>query len=242
MAELYKRSPLTEAVVEFRLEEPLSPDVLDKACARLVSPQFLKEDISESVFEFGPGTAPRQTHQLHGYKLTAINAGEVIQVKLNALGVSKLPPYGGWDEYREFVSSCWTTWRKATGRKRLSRIGVRYLNRIDIPCPPGTLVETDAYLAFNMNVPKVLDAPRRGNYLQINSGIAADGLQVNLMCASTEPALIDHIAVGLDIDVFRDIDVPQQDDDIWALLDTIRKRRTEIFEACITDQTRALIR
>ena len=45
-------------------------------------------------------------------------------------------------------------------------------------------------------------------------------------------------AVILDIDLWRDQDVPQSDAELWTLFEALRNRKDDVFEACITDETR----
>ena len=106
----------------------------------------------------------------------------------------------------------------------------------------GSVIKIDDYMAFSTTEPDILDEPVRGLKMQVNSGIMADRLQVNLSTETVESPVVDHVALSLDIDIFRDgIDVPQSDSDIHNFLELVRMRRTEIFEKCITDKMRGLI-
>jgi uncharacterized protein (TIGR04255 family) len=44
----------------------------------------------------------------------------------------------------------------------------------------------------------------------------------------------------LDIDIFMVSNTPQKDDDIYQLLNEIRVKKNETFEACITNRAREL--
>ena len=50
------------------------------------------------------------------------------------------------------------------------------------------------------------------------------------------------LSVLLDIDLFSNVDFASNDDKHWSLLETFRSRKNEIFEACITDKTRELLK
>ena len=47
-------------------------------------------------------------------------------------------------------------------------------------------------------------------------------------------------SVILDLDVFKDGVEVVSDDELWALLETLRNRKNEFFEGCITDRAREL--
>jgi uncharacterized protein (TIGR04255 family) len=50
------------------------------------------------------------------------------------------------------------------------------------------------------------------------------------------------VSVVLDIDVFRAIDVPSSEDEIWSLMEHLRTIKNQLFEASITDKARELFR
>ena len=49
------------------------------------------------------------------------------------------------------------------------------------------------------------------------------------------------VSVLLDIDLFCEEPLPDNEDGLWALFEEMRDRKNQIFEACITDKTRELI-
>ena len=50
----------------------------------------------------------------------------------------------------------------------------------------------------------------------------------------------DCTSVVLDIDLFRDRDLPGDDFELWSFFEVLHDRKNEIFEACITDTAREL--
>lgn len=241
MAANYRRAPLVEAVIEFRLKDHLGSSDLGRVERRYARANWKSEDLVEfSVTLVGEPVSP--LHRKVGRRFTSADGSEVVHVTESTIGLSALAPYPGWDSYLERMKKVYRDWRKLVGRSHLSRVGVRYVNRIDIPAPDRAIVSIDEYLTFTSNKPKIMDAPLRGWSQQVNGGILADKISVNLAASTVESPLIDHVSVNLDIDVFSEmVDVPQSDDDIWTLVELIRQRRTEIFEACMTDKLRDLI-
>lgn len=49
-------------------------------------------------------------------------------------------------------------------------------------------------------------------------------------------------SVVLDIDLFRETDVSTDEQSVWEFFEKLRERKNEVFEACITDNARRLIR
>jgi uncharacterized protein (TIGR04255 family) len=58
--------------------------------------------------------------------------------------------------------------------------------------------------------------------------------------AATPSPLIDHLSFTIDIDVMTTGSVPPNREKMWDLIGTLRKRKNDLFEACITPDTREL--
>ena len=50
------------------------------------------------------------------------------------------------------------------------------------------------------------------------------------------------VSVLLDIDLFRAHDLPQDDEGLWSFFERLHAKKNEVFEGCITDLTRELIK
>lgn len=61
-----------------------------------------------------------------------------------------------------------------------------------------------------------------------------------LQFATLPSPLIDHLSFTIDIDVASIGAVESRDDKLWELIGTLRKPKNELFEACITTDTRKL--
>jgi uncharacterized protein (TIGR04255 family) len=238
----YPRSALTEATIEFRLREELSLKDLEKVRHRFGKFKWKEEKIELLEFQLTAGGQSHMKRSLVSYKLTSPDGREVVQLHRTGLGYSVMAPYPGWDQFVGRLFDLSAEWRKDVGGKKIGRVGVRYINRFDIPCVPGSTIQIPEYMAFTMTEPEILDLPVKVYSIQLNSGIVTDGLSVNLVSEVVPSPLIDHFSITLDIDIGREgVDLPQSDDDIRVLLTLMRQRRTEIFERCIKDPLRKLI-
>ena len=72
---------------------------------------------------------------------------------------SRLAPYTGWDDFFARTVRAWEVWRKSAGHTVLSRIGVRYVNRIDVPVANTALVRPEDVLNVFPKSPEDLGAP-----------------------------------------------------------------------------------
>ena len=65
---------------------------------------------------------------------------------------------------------------------------------------------------------------------------------LTLNTSSAPSPLLGHAAIIVDIDIAREGDAPQNDEEIYALLNEIRVKKNDIFEACITPRARELFK
>jgi uncharacterized protein (TIGR04255 family) len=89
-------------------------------------------------------------------QILSTGGGFTVNVGRNALGTSKNAPYGGWDEFIGEARNNWSDWEKVVGWREVSRIGVRYVNRIDIPYSTTGVTRLDEYFGFKVDVPEFL--------------------------------------------------------------------------------------
>jgi uncharacterized protein (TIGR04255 family) len=131
--------------------------------------------------------------------------------------------------------------RRTTNFSPLIRLGIRYINRIDVPIKQALMIDIDAYLVFRPEIPNFAKSPLTGFMVQATK--PTDHLHWNVSVSSTmmsPPPLIDHFSLVLDIDVFRTEQIPGREPDLWATVDEARPIKNCIFESCITDEARKL--
>ena len=124
------------------------------------------------------------------------------------------------------------------GFQEISRIGVRYVNRIDIPVS-GPVLEQEEFLNVYPKLPDIL-GPMNAYAVQAVLSIKDIGCKLTLNSAVVPSPILDHASFLFDQDIAREIDPPQSDDAISGLLNEIRIRKNKVFETCITDRARAL--
>ena len=238
----YKRAPITEAVVEFRWGDLQDQSVLEKAAASLKKEYFYDEIEQLTQVEVNAAVAqkpPKVEVVWQGRKLSSLDRADNVIFRREAFVCSRLAPYMGWEEYFPQIQRGWMALRKAAGAIEISRIGIRYVNRIDIPARDGDPLNAEDYLTYVPRSPTGFN-PMTGYVIQTLRPLGADDLQVGLISSTVPSPLINTVSLSLDLDVFREGNIPRRDDELWSLLNRIRGHKNSIFEACITDRTREL--
>lgn len=240
MTERYAKAPITEAVIEFRTETNVPDAQLKKVEARLRKLYGKSERLVEFKVKMASPTEP--TASLVGFKLTNDEGTFIVQARKTGLAISALAPYPGWSAFVSEFREAWRLWTKAVGPRRLARIGTRFLNRIDVPFDETGRLESDDYLNVGVKLPHCTNGGADGGWQAVSVSLLPDTLfKLRLGCGTAPPAIIRHASFALDIDVFCDVDVPQDDTDIWDLLAQAKIAKNRVFDECITEQTRALI-
>ena len=239
----YPKAPITEAIIDLRVE-PRAKLQLDEL-ADLHDSEKQRYPRRERTFEaigtmkLQPGiSASASAEQVPtGFRFTSADDKYVWQVRRDGCAVSRLPLYESWQPFRDEARRLWTLYRERTQPERCTRLAVRYVNRIDIPAERTELKE---YFRTGPEVSPDLPQTLGGFFLQVQ--LPMDDLPGTAIINQTRipPIKPGVISVVLDIDIFRDTDVPTGEGEIWAFFEQLHVRKNDIFEASITPKTREL--
>jgi uncharacterized protein (TIGR04255 family) len=147
-----------------------------------------------------------------------------------------LPDYPGWPRLLDRFTRDWRTWKGVVGFHKISRIGVRYINRIDLPSP-GPVIAEEEFITFNIRSPDEL-GHKHGYAAQARFRL--DGIDgfVSINSGLVPSPLLGYVSFLLDIDLERVNSIPGRDEDLLAILNDFRLEKNRIFELCITDRAR----
>lgn len=239
----YKRPPIIEAMIQVSFADRLHADELAKADAAL-SQYYAQHHGSKNInfavtLEPSSNAEPRTQFQSEeGHRRNSADHTEVVVLWPRSFLMSQLAPYPGWAEFFGRFQRDWALWKKAVGYRKIIRIGVRYVNRIDIPVT-GQIVDYENYLRIYPHVPDYF-GPNQAYAIQIRFPIPDLGCGLLINSSSAPPPLLGHSSFILDQDIARDVDIPQKDEALYDLLNDIHTKKNEVFEACITDRAREL--
>lgn len=241
--EQYRKPPITEAAVEFRLRGTVAQSKVEKAAKKLGKFYELSEEqhVSEFRFDAKTGKVDGGKPEWIGRKLSSKDQTDVLLLRKGSLIFSRLAPYRGWPDFRARIMRDWEAWVKATGASVISRIGMRYINRLDILVGSEALVDVDHYLNVGPRFPDVNGLPMTGFSMQVRRPLATDELDLILNTGTVVPSpLVGYASLTLDIDLSRSRDLPKDGPELWTFLDMMRSQKNNVFEACITPAAREL--
>jgi uncharacterized protein (TIGR04255 family) len=238
----YKRAPITEAIIELRFARSFDKAIVENAARRARDDYFFEDPEDAMNFKFDINTRKAEVETAwHGVKLSSVDRADFIFFRTNTFVCSRLAPYTGWENFCVRAMRGWEQWRRTAGPTELARIGVRYVNRIDIPLANhAALVDVDSYLNVTPRSPEALSTPMSGFTMQIVRPLGVDDCILILNSATVPSPLIGFASLALDLDVFRETNIPRRDEDLWELVNRFRDHKNRVFESCITDLARAL--
>jgi len=237
----YKRAPIQEAIIDLRLDTPCSYDAAAKAARKAKGEYFYSdpEGINEVTLDTLTGKHTSKQSQT-GVKLSSLDRADVALFRINGFTSARLAPYFGWDNFCARTRRDWNIYKTALAHSKVVRIGVRYVNRIDIPTDPGALRNLENYLTVFPNLPPGQFAPMTAYNIQVVRPFLVDNCNIIINSGLIPSPLLNHMSLVLDIDVGCDSHIPIKDADMWELITRMRAHKNEIFEGCITDESRRI--
>lgn len=169
-----------------------------------------------------------------GYRFDSEDGKRMFHAQVDGFTFNWLKPYPRWEVFRDEAKRLWEVYASVARPVRVNRIALRYINRIDVS--PDEQFET--YLNTLPSLAEGVSQSWSEFFMRV--GIPQDDLGAMLILteALTESEAEDKIAVALDIDLFKFVDLPPDSQDMWGQFEFLRDRKNETFEACITDRVR----
>jgi uncharacterized protein (TIGR04255 family) len=232
----YSKPPIVEAVFEIRFAELLSPRELERLRDRFSS-NFPKIELQQKIdIEVTDAGANAKATPV-GFKMTSSNALDIVLMQVNQFGSSRMAPYEGWEKFIRTAKANYDDFTKIVGRKTITRIACRFINRLDIPVAEMEGVDILEFVRFGVSMPEELS--KIIGPFSVAANFIVDDVKILAQCGVSPPALLDHLSLMLDIDSFVDSNIKPHKDIIWEVAIALRAAKNRVFETSITDRVRA---
>jgi len=236
----YNNSPIIEAVCEFRFGNDTIwnmtiPGILYAEIQKDFPhiQQHMLQDINL------PQDTPTKGAQITTIPLTQFqseNKKRIIQVGSRILSINRLKPYDTWSEFKSTIESTFNTLGKKVELRSIQRIGLRYINRIEIPEKSAKLED---YFKFR---PFLGEGLNEYPYVGFIVGCVfpfneeRDSCKVELTRVLPENS--DASAFMLDIDYFLNKPHGIEVDQSLEWIERAHDKTEIFFEGCISDPLR----
>ena len=128
----YPRAPITEAVIELRVETQLATGAVEKIAKRLKKSFDTVAPLQQVnlVLDMTGSGATAVQQQITGHRFTTYDQADIALLTPVNLTTACLAPYPGWDTFRSKARENWTHWTAVASAHPVARVGVRYINSV----------------------------------------------------------------------------------------------------------------
>jgi len=249
MSETYKtlkNPPITEALFDIRTITPKDCDL--NAIADFhneIKDEFQKRQVisnQQASLKFEQGAEPvlATSQKQNGFLFKTQDGKKIIQMRLDGFTFNKLKPYDDWASFSDEAIKYWSRYVDIVKPTSVTRLALRYINRIEIP--EGS-PELKAYVNFLPDIPKKLSMSFY-DFLIRTSLVDDEGgkiSQANIIQTIDNKAITpDMTPYILDIDVFRQVNLQTNDEKITKVFNELHDLKNKIFFNLITVNTKKL--
>jgi len=247
----YRNAPIAEAVCELRLDASVPWDSATPGLLwdplRASYPRRSEDLVIEARLDAEAGAVKQMVTPMQVLRAASSSGDAVVSISARRLGISRLKPYPGWAAFRADIVNVLETADAVVGEAAVPRVGLRYLNRLQLPETNG-LVQLQELLTFypeTSSAEQGLPATGFSQFLLQVVFPCDDDLSVlrlQLSPASQgEASPPGTAAFMLDIDHFSDQRRHLTTKTVMSWLEEAHERVERVFESCLRDATREML-
>lgn len=233
------KAPIVEGLIDFRLrpQTSVTTDQLAALDALIQEKYPTRKNIRAVKAALNLGSEEHNNQisdELIGYRYESADPHYVLQVKSDGFTLSRLAPYSKWADLISEAHYLWDCYTKIIGSSTILRIAVRYINKIELP---GPNVDFDEYLTAGPRVPEPL--PQGLLEFMTRNIIPFDEEKaLMILTQALEPLQPNTLTMPIivDIDVFSEGSFKSDSEEIWDVLDKLRKLKNRAFFGSITQK------
>lgn len=241
------KAPIVEAVIDFRVKLPseFKLDAFQPLRYQLAKdyPGFEELQIVQQMIKQEPGSAAEVSTRfsgIHGYRLLSSDEKSVVQLRRDGFTFSRLNPYTRWDEVFAEAWRLWCMYVEAAKPVEISRVAVRYINRLLFPLP---FTNPEEYLKAPPVTADGWPTEMSAFLSRVVMHEAKSDVSVNVIQA-LEPQVPGQSDVALifDIDAYEDVALPSDDVTIKERFGKLREMKNRVFFRGLTTKAIDLFR
>ncbi len=141
----YSRAPITEALIDIQAQLPqgIKLDVLAQVYSSIQTKYPKREEVLmvQGQMIVGESVGATASQSQIGYVFFSNDQKQILQMRLDGFTFSRLAPYDSWEAFRDEAFRLWSIYQSLAHPQAITRLSIRYINRLDIPLPVGDLKE-----------------------------------------------------------------------------------------------------
>lgn len=237
--------PIVEAVIEFKVATAAKPEMSDldplREALKERFPKVRKVHIVQTQLRVEEDREPQQqsTASPIGLRFDSTDERFVVQPRLDGIAVSQLAPYDEWDQLLALTKDMWAPYATALKVSAVTRLGVRYINRIELSDP---VTDLDRVLTAGPKIPPAMPQGLMEFFSRVVVPVPALRAHVAIMQTldpgpPPQPGKPSSQGIILDIDAFSEETFSPDDPALWTALAALRNAKNMAFFGSITPDT-----
>ncbi len=234
-----RHAPIFEAIFDFRIKArpEFHAEEFATVGSQLASrfPKMEKRQAFQTTIKTQPEGPPPvvQDLGLQGYFFRDVDEKTIAQFRIDGFTFNRLHPYTSWDELFPVVKELWSVYSTVARPQVVTRLAVRYINRI--PLPPGPIT-FEEYLRGAPVVPPELPQ----NVSSFLTRITIHEPEMMIAAHIVQALEVDterRLTTILDIDAFKEAEFSVGDPTIEETFNRLRIFKNRIFFSSLTEKT-----
>jgi uncharacterized protein (TIGR04255 family) len=241
----FLNAPITEALLDIKAKLPAGVDLTRLAAFQEAVkdryPARRERSSWQGGFQFKPGEVPEVVHPSggpDGYLFTSGDGQRIVQARLDGFTFNRLKPYDKWESFRNEAREQWDRYREIATPEIVSRVALRYINRLEIPLPMKDFRE------YILTTPEIAPKVPQGLARFFMRLVIPDekSRSVAIVTQTMEDIKEQVLPLIFDIDVSREGAFAANGAEMWEVLEQLRDYKNEIFFNSITEKTKELFK
>ena len=238
------KAPIVEALIDLRVQLPVPFDVTrlnaihEKTVERYPTKAMIRKFAGQIHLTEQGASQKINMDEPYGNRYTSSDGVFVFQARTDGFTLSRLKPYSDWDDLYSEAKRLWAIYAEVAGVELVTRVAVRYINRMEIPFPISDFAE---YLASPPIIPAALPQTLSSFLMRFVMHDELNGISA-IVTQALEESPSPIVPIVLDIDVFKEGSYEGKSDECWTVLSTLRDFKNRVFFSSITDKTLELFR
>jgi uncharacterized protein (TIGR04255 family) len=235
----YVAPPIIEAVVQYSFADQIRLGLVSEVADLLAARYPSKTDRRSVSSTIDLATADVKSNVEHvGYDLVNVDGNRTIIAEIGSLVFSQRGSYSGWSEFSEWINSEIQIFSHLLNDVPISRLGVRFVNRLDIPIQDGLGHFEDYVTVYPRTFPFGGENLSRF-VVSFGREIPESNIGFNITCGTVESPAPSTLGILLDIDSFAVLSKGEKIGELIGTISALRDVKNRVFENAITDAARA---
>lgn len=231
--------PIKEAVIDIRALLPDDFDITtifdDVKNDEVNYPAIEATQRSGLEFGFKKGQQIVKADEVEtfGYRLWSSDRKQIALMTREGFTFSRLSPYTNWENFESEAKRLWDSYEKYTSPISVTRLAVRYINRLEIQ---NDKIHLSEILTTPPSIPDDLSVSFEGFLNRVIIRDVESGYRAIVTQAPSNDMTSGNPSIILDIDAFYENRDGIIISNIWTLINDLRMFKNDIFFKSVTDK------